>query len=43
VYTNRESLAYHDGNEDSQMYPHHRITRNIFTKNFIDDKSGNDI
>lgn len=43
VYTFRKSLAFHNGNEDSKMYPQYRDIRNIHTKNFIDDKSGNDI
>jgi len=42
VYTFRESLAYHDGNFDSKMYPVGRINRKIYTKRFKND-SRNDI
>ena len=41
VHTLRESLAYHDGNFDSKMYPDGRINRKIHTKRFVNDKSGN--
>jgi hypothetical protein len=41
VYTVKESLAWHDGNEDSKMHPELRKKRKIYTKNFIDDTGNN--
>lgn len=36
VYRFRNSLVWHDGNEDSQLHRKLRVVKKIYTKNFID-------
>lgn len=41
VYTTKQSLALHDGNDESKMHSQSRYNNGIYTKNFIDDTGHN--
>jgi hypothetical protein len=42
VYTMRESLAYHDGNDDSKLNPELRKKRKLYSVNFVGNVSEHD-
>lgn len=42
VYTLRESLAFHNGNDDSKIHPESRKIKKLYTYNFIDNKGNNE-
>lgn len=38
IYRHRNSLVWHDGNDDSKLHPNIRSKKRVYTKNYIDEE-----